>query len=247
MPRRPPAPPALEHVPWETFLPRMQWRQGEHVSLIGPTGYGKTTVALDLLRERTYQTICATKPRDAVLQALVRSGEYQRIKSWPPPGPPTVRTATGYVPTKWSHLVLWPEWKGSADTAKMGETFWEALAGIFAEGKWCVYVDELAYMVRRLGLATDLQDFWQQGRSLGLSLVGATQRPAWVPLDLYSQADHLVLYTCTDETDLRRVQGLAGIDPATIRRLLRSLRKYEFVYVNKATEQVVVSKSPPPS
>lgn len=239
---------APEHVPWETFRHELfQWRQGEHVSLVGPTGYGKTTVALDLIEERAFRVILATKPRDAVLQQLVASGEYQRIYSWPPPGPPTVMHLGRPVPTKWSRVILWPKWKGAADTAKMGETFWQALAGIFAEGKWCVDVDELAYMVRRLGLSTDLQDFWQQGRSLGLSLVGATQRPAWVPLDLYSQADHLVLYKCTDETDLRRVQGLAGIDPQTIRRSLRSLRKYEFVYVNKATEQVVVSKSPPPS
>ena len=219
---------------WPTFRSQIRWRQGEHVSLIGPTGYGKTTTALSLLELRDYVVILATKPRDAVLDRLVRSGQYSRIESWPPPMEPSLMP----------RVILWPRWKGQADTGKMADTFWEALGGIFAEGRWAVYADELAYICRRLGLANDLQDFWQQGRSLKLSMLGATQRPAHVPLDLYTEAQHLFLFRQVEANDLKRVQGLAGIDPAGIRDRVRRLGKYEFLYIDKTTERLVLSQSP---
>lgn len=225
---------------WPDLLAEIRWEQGEHVSIVGPTGYGKTTIEKALIKLRSAVVVIGTKPRaphgDPNLAGLIKSDGFVRIKTWPPPRPP-------YMMPK---VLLWPDWKGSADTAANAELFREAFADIFAVGKWCVCADELAFLVRRFGLKTELEDMWGQGRSLKISLLGCTQRPAWVPLEMYSMATHLFLFACNDDRDLARIQGIGGVDPATIRRIVRRLRKYEFLYVNTATKRLVLSRTPAP-
>ena len=34
----------IERVPWNSFLKTFDWKQGEHVAAIAPTGAGKTTL-----------------------------------------------------------------------------------------------------------------------------------------------------------------------------------------------------------
>lgn len=226
-----------EVVPWEELAAPggIRWEQGEHVTIVGPTGYGKTTIELLLLPRRRSTVFLATKPRDPLLDKLIRQG-WHKAKAWPPPHPPEL------LPK----VVLWPAWRGPQDTAEVAETFWEALQAIFVEGSWCVAADELALLCRRYGLADAFKDLWQQGRSLDLSLLCCVQRPAWVPIDAYTECTHLFIFKQTEAEALKRISGLGGMDPQRVRQIVRRLRKYEFVYINKATEQLVVSRTIPP-
>src|SRR5437660_38183 len=63
-------------VPWREFFTwfRRTWRQGEHVSLIGPTGSGKTTLGIHLIALRPYVTAFAVKPQDDTMHKLLRAG-----------------------------------------------------------------------------------------------------------------------------------------------------------------------------
>ncbi|MGY5107128.1 hypothetical protein, partial [Streptomyces sp. 900105245] len=69
-------------VPWESFVPRFRWRQGEHVALIGPTGSGKTHAAFWLLPMRDYVCILATKPKDESLDRFGKKNGYRKLKEW---------------------------------------------------------------------------------------------------------------------------------------------------------------------
>src|SRR5690349_6421632 len=70
---------AAPPVSWDDFYGYFgaNWRQGEHVGLIGPTGSGKTTLAMWLLPLRKYVVVLGTKPRDKTLDELAARGYYK--------------------------------------------------------------------------------------------------------------------------------------------------------------------------
>jgi len=75
-------------VEWEDFFARWRWHAGEHVTVIGPTGTGKTTVMRALLPKR-YEaggSVCVvgTKTRDTTLSEWAKADGLTRISSWPP-------------------------------------------------------------------------------------------------------------------------------------------------------------------
>lgn len=231
-PRREIEPPP--RVSWDEFTGSLlsgpgRWRQGEHLSAIGPTGTGKTTAVLELLALRAdaspkfHTAVLATKPKDSTLNALLRRS-WSKLDRWPP------------------HqfdrrVVLWPKWRDPRDYARQRAVFTHAFESMFAAGSWAVFADELSYLSRELKLDDFLRSFWQQGRSLDLTLVGATQRPAWVPLDMYSQATHLLFWRTTDDQDLRRIGGVGGLSSDTIRQTVAGLdhNARELLYVNSRT------------
>lgn len=235
----------VERVEWDTFLSDVfDWRQGEHVSLIGHTGSGKTTALLAILPHRRYCVLVGTKARDRTLSGLVRRPrwgrplrphEWRRIEDWPPPDPTAER------------VVLWPRLDRLEDTARQQDVFGRMLEGVFSTGGWCVAADELHYLATHLGLRPQLELLYEQGRSLGVSLVAATQRPAWVPLAVYSQATHLFLWRSTDDRDTKRLSDIGGgIDRDLIRRTTRFLPRFDCLYVNTRDDVAVVTRAPAP-
>src|SRR4051812_31470861 len=74
----------LPLTPWSEFLREFQWKQGQHVSLIGPTGRGKTTLAKQILSRRDYVIAMGTKPRNKNLEDLRAQG-YVRVRDLPSP------------------------------------------------------------------------------------------------------------------------------------------------------------------
>lgn len=218
----------VEFVPWQEFLDqRFVWRQGEHVSTIGPTGCGKSTLTRAILPRREYVVVAGTKPRDRTLDEFVREG-YVRSTSWPPR-----RRWWQEQPPGWDdRVIVWPRFTGAGSMQEQADTFRAVFEDVFAEGGWCVVVDEVFYMCDELKLKSWLTTLWTQGRSMGLSIVAGTQRPAFVPLHMYDQASHLFLFADNDERNLQRVGGLGGLSAVTIRETVAALPRHECLYVN---------------
>jgi energy-coupling factor transporter ATP-binding protein EcfA2 len=222
--------PPVPRLAWAEFWRRFAWEQGEHVSLIGPTGCGKSTLGLALLPFRKSVVILGTKPRDAVLDRLVRTKQYRRLREFQPrPGE--------------RRVILWPTLRDPADVSTQRDVLADAFRSIFHSGGWCVYADEARYLCEFLRLEAYLQLLWQQGRSLGISLVANVQRPAGMPLELYNQATHLFLWRETDRVNLTRLGGLGGeVDSTLIRREVTTLSRHEFLYLNTRTGAVARSR-----
>lgn len=220
----------IENVDWSTFQDRFLWYQGEHVSLIGPTGGGKSTLALALLERRKRSVILATKPRDATLSEFLRKHrEYKRLAKWE------------YDPDK-RRVMLWPPIAKPEDMAVQARAMAHAMGWIYRHGGWCVLADELRYLVKNLKLQRYLDLFWLQGRSLGISLVATTQRPAWVPVEMYDQATHLFFWKDNDERNLARIGGLGALNSKLVRQHVQMLNKHDVLYVNTRNDTLLTTR-----
>ena len=220
-------------VPWDKFLrERFAWRSGEHVGLIGPTGQGKTTLELNLLPLHPYVVVFATKPRDATMDALVHGG-YLRMEQW-----------RSLDAQQFPRRVLWPDASSldSEDTQK--RVFHDAFARIYREGSWTVALDETWVIINTLGLSSDVRTYLLQARSLGISLLCATQRPAFVPLEIYDQSTHLFFWRDNDETNLRRLSGISWRSAELIRDIVSNLERFQVLYINTRTGEMCRTRCP---
>lgn len=223
-------------VPWDKFLAnRFVWQPGEHTALIGPTGQGKTTLLTALLPLHPYVTVFATKPRDESMARLIRSG-YHAVKKW-----------ERLDPKQFPRRVLWPD-VSDMETAVhiQRQVFHDAFRKIYTEGGWTVAVDELWYIDNILKLEMDIKLYLLQARALDISLLVATQRPAWVPLEVYDQSTHLFFWRDNDETNLKRLSGISFRSADLIRQTVMNLEKYQVLYINTRTGEMCRTRAPAP-
>ncbi len=230
---------SVDSVDWATFLrDYFRWNQGEHVSLIGPTGCGKTTLATRILPYRRFVTGFATKNHDETMEGLIRDYGYRRIDEWPP-SPRDER------------VVLWPQAPfrlfKNPETGKLlanqQETFAEALDDMYWSGGWTAFVDEAWYLDVFLGLRKPVNLLLGAGRSNNVSMVMGTQRPVYVTRSMFSEATHLFLWRLTDMADRKRLLEISGgVDKRYIMRQVGQLSKHDVLYVNTRLGQMVTTR-----
>lgn len=217
-------------MPWADFKRRFfaDWQQGEHVSLIGPTGQGKTTLAMEILPRRGHTVVLGTKVKDKTLRSLEKAG-FKRIQEWD-----QKRLGEKYL--------LWPTISSERDLAKQKRVFTRALNSIYREGRWTIYIDEARYMCQMLKMPTMMVLLWTQGRSNLITVVAGCQRPAFVPTEIYDQATHIFFWGDNDETNLKRIGGIGFLNAKEIRLAVAGLAKYQILYVNTRTGQMIRTK-----
>lgn len=222
-------------IPWESFFNQFHWYQGEHVGLIGPTGSGKTTLAVPLLTRRKFVTVIGTKPADETLDEFQLHQNYKRLDKW----------EHKMSPEKYPKRILWPNATSLYASEHQRNVFQHGLASMFVQGGWCVYMDELWIMSKTLKMDHEIKTYLQQGRSIKLSLVCATQRPAWIPLEVYDQSTHLFFWKDNDEANLSRISGISYQSSNLIRDLVSNLRLHEVLYINTRDHTMCRTMAPP--
>lgn len=220
---------------WDDFLQFFEWSQGEHVALIGPTGSGKTTLALALLPMRKYITVLATKPNDSTLREFGKGNGFEKFETWPE-----------ITPDLSPRRIVWPDAKSLYSAANQKKHFKIALEKIYQEGGWCVYIDELWFIIHHLRLDLEVRTYLQQSRSNFISLVCATQRPAYVPLEIYDQSTHLFFWRDNDERNLNRLSGISWLSGSYVRALVANLERHEVLYIHTPTGQMFRTMAPVP-
>lgn len=224
----------LERVKWDDFISRFNWKQGEHITLIGPTGSGKTTLINEILDKREYPLVLATKKVDSSLDQLKRKHKLKEVKR--------------LIPGVHGRVMLRPEFPNVSATElkrRHREVFSEALMGAFRNGGYCVVNDEIRYLHEQLKLTNELELLWLQGRSLGVSMVAGTQRPRGIPLTAYNAASHLFLWRDNDKENLKRLSHIssAGVDPKQVQSDVANLPWHDVLYVNTRTGERLQSNT----
>jgi hypothetical protein len=220
-------------IPWEDFVSKFDWQQSEHVGLVGPNGQGKTTLLTSILPMRTYVTLFATKPRDRTLNELIVRGDFDLYHEW-----------LDVDADKSPRRVLWPDARDIEADALQRRVFAEAFKAIYDEGNWCLAVDEGYYIASELKLAPQMRKFWTQSRSLDVSFVVGTQRPAWVPVELYDESTHLFIWRINEAEALRRLSSLGAANKEAAKMVIEELEPHQCLYINKRTGAMYRTRAP---
>lgn len=233
--------PAVEVKPWDAFLPWFGsvWKPGEHVAIVAPTGAGKSTFAVGILSHcRNYVLGFDPKGGDTTL----RGSGWPRLPDWPPP-PAVYKAMDEGRPQK---FIVGPEVRIRDDIARQRGVFAKALEGVFDDGGWTVYVDELQLMAdrRMLGMGAQVEALLIAARDKQLSVVTAYQRPANVPRTASDQATWVAVSFTRDRDVVDRVAEMLGRPKPEIRGALNGLDPYTWVVVGRDPRMPMVVTRP---
>ena len=211
---------------WPDHLATLQFRQGEHILVSGPTSAGKTTLVRGPIEKRGHVVALFTKLKDPTISNDYKG--YKRFDRWP---------KHGFKPSE-NRVMVWPypEKTLAATIAKQKAVMRETLDAIARDGSWCVMIDEMLYMTQseylNLGQQIGLLHFY--GRSSGVSCVALTQRPFHIPRIVLSSATHAYFARSYDSGDMKRMSELGSMDAREITYNMRHsiTDRHDFLYLN---------------
>ena len=208
---------------------------GEHVTILAPSGWGKSTLALQLLEPlstpQTPTIVLCMKRRDSTVSGWGKQHGFRRIESWPPP--PQLKIWEPRKPPGW---LVWPKVTGNVvdDEWRQFSTFEQAIQSARGRGKGVkVFADELADL-KDIGLNRQVSSALRQGRSEDCAMFSASQRPFDIPGLAYGQAMHLFIGNDTDKRSRDRYGEIGGVDKNLLIDLTSSLAQREFLYIRRA-------------
>lgn len=218
----------------EEFLTRRwRYRRGEHVTVVGPTGCGKTHLVYELL-ERTARpslpaVVLVKKPRDRLIREVTKRLKYRVVRSWPPP------PAFPWQPRKPPGFVVWPPTKFAPeiDRPAKAAVFRRALMDGYRRGNRILYVDDTYGISEILDLDAELIELWTELRSMDGGLWTSFQKPSHVPTWAYGQAEHLYLFHDPDKRSRERFAEIGGVDPDLVRDTVMGLSRHQALYIRR--------------
>lgn len=241
-------------VPWETVWAhlRQNFRQGDHVAVIGPTGAGKSHIALDVAELRGYVLVVACKPKDPLIEDSVKRG-YWLI--------PTDTIEIPYVDGRPLHsrVMYWPRLSEKtrrklpqhevlrAEKMHQRPRVGGALGYVRNNGHWAIVLDEGTWVCRDLGLQRDVDSALFSFRTLDSSVIILGQRPSWMGRYVLSSPTHLFLFNTNDGDDRKALGNVSGVDTKLVAAIVERLDfdRHETLYIDTRTRTMFRSVAPP--
>lgn len=237
----------LAEFPLDEFLrERFDPRPDEHITIVGPTGSGKTTVGLQVLatvtRLHPFITglVLVMKPHkgpksagkgasgDRTVSKWTKKLGGKIVRSWPPPPPMWWQKRPAFY-------VLWPPTVGDPykDVNSLHKVMRGALLHGYQKGDTAVFADEAAGLVAELKLEPEVKQTAQRGRSRNNTGILASQRPRYVPREMFSEASHFFLARMADESEYERLREISGgrLNRAEIVAVLSKLKRHQWLYM----------------
>jgi hypothetical protein len=242
-------PPRIEWAQHRAWLDH-HWLAGQHVSIIAPTGGGKSYLIrhglLPLWEEYRVLIIDSKGGEDATW-----AGYGQVVHEFPaaerggqPPdreqGPRIYRLISpGF---EWS-----PALKRESDGLRRARTVvGSALDLAFRQRDWVIVADETRALTDSvasfgLGLRGLLEMIWQRGRALNVTLVAGTQAPRYVPSSFYDQPSLVYVGRTLDGRAQDRLDEIGG-DTRAIQATMRALRRRDFLVVERDSGRMLITQ-----
>ena len=239
-----------DRVPWSVLGPDFMeaWAgpprtRREHLEITGPTGSGKTHFMLTILQDR-YRYDAARYTGDqrkqmpgAILVVTKADDDVFTKLGWP-----VVSSADEIRDT---HVIFWPRTK---KTGMERRAFYDAKITSLLDRAWqpnntIMAFDEIGFVESLSGnLRVTIQQYWREGRSLGIQLVAMKQRPQGALRDMHSETAWTAVFKPKDRSDAERFAELLGHRRDWL-PVLDSLQrdKHEFVLMHASTEEAFIT------
>ncbi len=245
---------APERVPWSELGPDFTaaWAgadpargQNESVEIVGPSGSGKTHLLLTMLQGhyRFHEALRQAEQREhvrtgAILVVTKADDAIFRKLGWP-----VVNSADAI---RDSNVVFWPRTKklGSERRAFHDQKVSNLLHRLWRpKANTLVAFDEIGYIEGLSGeLRAIVQQYWREGRSLGITVLAMKQRPQGALRDMHSETSWTAVFKPKDRSDAERFAELLGHRRDWLPVLDGLDRQgHEFILRHAPTEQAYIS------
>lgn len=210
------------------------YREGQHVVGIGPTGNGKSWLMWQLMqstmRRHPHLSYVALmpKPADPTTVAWARTLAMRETPVWPAPKKLFQSKPNGYV--------VWPRHALDVPPAerrrRVGDVLRSALNDQYRKGRSVTLLDDAHSAAVMMGLNEHLEELLVNGRAGGSGAWISLQKPSGsqatgsVTSFAYSSATHLFLTRDNDERNVKRFGEIGGVDPKRVEGIVRNLRLY---------------------
>lgn len=199
-------------------------KSGQHALIIGKTGSGKSELLKNLALSSDCPVIIIDSKKDDAFFKLAKDKQKLLIAK-------SYEQAVKFLKRKYDFLIIRPsDYEISNPTALDNYLYL-----IYEKTKNVdIFIDELYQFHNGAGrCGKGLTALLTRGRSQNQSLIGCTQRPAFISHFLYSESTHFFLYRLNLESDKKTVRGFIpnlGKD--------YDIEKYFFYYYNSDSEEL---------
>lgn len=206
--------------------PVLKITSSQRIAFAGKTGSGKTFLARYLLRPFRRLIVIDPKmvlgipkwnlePLDSKILKDLRAGEAGRVRIWEPPA-----------------------------YDKDGNPNWDAIFELVWElGNITLYIDEMYSVCVNGRLSPALRRLYTQGREPGIGTWASTQRPAFVPNEMFSEAEWDFIFMLRMEKDRKKIADGTGC--AEILEPIRDEHGF-WIYNQLWSEAIYKDKFEPP-
>lgn len=228
-------------VSWDTYLAYMDenWHPGRHLALIGPTGEGKTTLAVGLLNLRKWVVALDPKGEDDTLSA---SG-FIRVDRLPLPR----RIRNAVAEGKPARIIIGGTSRNEREQAQLRELMREAIEMVRGQGGWTLFADEFQILsdIRMFNLGKQIEQLLISARKNGTSVVTAYQAPAWVSHAATRQAWGTAIWPTRDRAMIQAVAQGMGRDWRQLAAAIDALEQYFAIFIPKSIHAPMILVHPP--
>lgn len=223
-----------------------RYSSGQHLTALGPTQRGKTTLALQLLsvcvNPERKGIILAGKPqgRDGTMEKAPELLNMRRISEWPP--------EPNYRDRKRNGWVLRPLGKAgdpNVEDERLQKEFRKALQAAYRSKKdIIILVDETAHVYDYLKLKREYEAPLMRGAPV-VAVWSLIQRGRNISYHAYNAPEHIFIFFDPDARNREIYSQFGGVDPVWIQYLAENLKTEEIKNGMTVSQALYIRRSGP--